>query len=139
MGVLSSVTPEAFNLAMHDRVLGQIVLAQALVPLLKEEAGASYLVITGRLGEHCAMPDGALFSISNAAVYGLVQALQAQLRDKPQRVNELRIGAIVRRDSEPEHPQFPGKKAHPASLVGGQALAIATGSQADEIVRLYLD
>ena len=104
------------------------------------------------------MPEGALFSISNAAVYGVVQALQAEYRSKPQRINEasaatlrcaaqrmpqrgmrslrlrmraacpsrcchptrdllpcglplgmqLRIGAIVRRDSEEFHPAFPG-------------------------------
>jgi hypothetical protein len=103
------------------------------------------------------MPDGALFSVANAAVYGMVQALQAEFRDRPQRINEvrscgvggwqrlclaaalhslqcvdsttlpaaaahthphpglprpalqLRIGAIVRRDSEKEHPSFPGE------------------------------
>ncbi|KAL4447498.1 hypothetical protein ABPG75_004717 [Micractinium tetrahymenae] len=139
MGLLSTVTREAFNTAAHDRVLGQLYLAQALAPLLKEEAGSSYTVITGRLGEHCNMPDGALFCIANAAVYGLVQALQAELRSKPQRVNELRIGAIVRRDGKAEHPHFPGKRSHPASLVGAQAVAIAAGSQSEEIIRLYLD
>lgn len=139
MGNLTTITPAAFIQAMHDRVLGQIVLAQALVPLLKEAPTSCYLVITGRLGEHCNMPDGALFSISNAAVYGMVQALQAELRNKPQRVNELRIGAIVRRDNEAEHPHFPGKKAYPASLVGAESITIAAGSHSDEVVRLYLD
>lgn len=38
-----------------------------------------------------------------------MQALQGEYRGKPQRVNELRIGAIVRRDSEKEHPSFPGE------------------------------
>lgn len=129
-------------------------------------------------GEHSDMPDAALFCIANAAVYGLVQALQAELRGKPQRVNELRIGAIIRRDNEAEHPHFPGrraagkgqagslasggpllfsappqlwlpfpfpallptgKKSHPASLVGAQAVAIVAGTSSDEIVRLYLD
>jgi hypothetical protein len=32
-----------------------------------------------------------------------------------------------------------GKKAYPASMVGAQAVAIAGGSQSDEIVRLYLE
>ncbi|KAL4434627.1 hypothetical protein ABPG77_002750 [Micractinium sp. CCAP 211/92] len=139
MGALSTITREGFETATHDRVLGQLYLAQALTPLLREDAASSYTVITGRLGEHCNMPDGALFCIVNAAVFGMVQALQAELRSKPQRVNELRIGAIVRRDSEAEHPHFPGRKSHPASLVGAQAVAIASGGQSDEIVRLYLD
>lgn len=139
MGLISQVTTEGFNQAMHDRVLGQICLAQALAPLLKPEPSSSYTVITGRLGETCTMPDGALFSVCNAAVYGIVQALQGEYRGKPQRVNELRIGAIVRRDSEKEHPSFPGKKAYPASMVGAKAVEMAAGGQSDEIVRLYLD
>jgi hypothetical protein len=40
-------------------------------------------------GEHCNVPDGALFSVANAAVYGMVQALQAEFRDRPQRFNEV--------------------------------------------------
>jgi hypothetical protein len=35
------------------------------------------------------MPDGALFSVANAAVYGMVQALQAEFRDRQQRINEV--------------------------------------------------
>lgn len=139
MGALTTVTAAGFSQAMHDRVLGQILLAQALVPLLRDEAGSSYTVITGRLGEMCSMPEGALFAVSNAAVYGAVLALQAELRSRPQRINELRIGAVVRRDSEEENPHFPGVKAHPASLVGAEALKIAAGSHSDEVVRLYLD
>lgn len=50
MGALTTVTAAGFSQAMHDRVLGQILLAQALVPLLRDEAGSSYTVITGRLG-----------------------------------------------------------------------------------------
>lgn len=34
-----------------QRVLGQVVLAQALLPLLREDPGSSYTVITGRLGK----------------------------------------------------------------------------------------
>lgn len=40
-------------------------------------------------GETCTMPDGALFAVANAAVYGIVQALQAEYRGKPQRINEV--------------------------------------------------
>ena len=36
------------------------------------------------------MPEGALFAVSNAAVYGAVLALQAELRSRPQRINEVR-------------------------------------------------
>jgi hypothetical protein len=35
------------------------------------------------------MPDGALFCVSNAAVYGVVVALQAEFRGRPQRINEV--------------------------------------------------
>lgn len=35
------------------------------------------------------MPDGALFCLSNAAVYGVVVALQAEFGGRPQRINEV--------------------------------------------------
>ena len=61
MGRLSEVQREGFEAAMKDRVYTQIVLAQALAPLLRDAATSSYTVITGRLGEECTMPNGALF------------------------------------------------------------------------------
>ena len=45
----------------------------------------------------------------------------------------------MRRDWEVEHPDFPGQVAHPASLVGEAAVAIALGAQREEVVRLELD
>ena len=40
---------------------------------------------------------------------------------------------------EPLPSKCAGVKAHPASLVGAEALKIAAGSHSDEVVRLYLD
>ena len=61
MGHLSEVQREGFEAAMRDRVYAQIVLAQALAPLLRASPTSSYTIITGRLGEECTMPSGALF------------------------------------------------------------------------------
>ena len=80
---------------MHEKLSGHICLAKALVPLLKEDSAVSYTVVTGMLGEVCPWPEAALTTIGNAATYGLVAALQAELRDQPQRVNEVRSLPLV--------------------------------------------
>ena len=55
------------------------------------------------------MPDGALFSVANAAVYGMVQALQAELRSRPPRITEVRCGGVVGWRMRGAHP-------HPLAL-----------------------
>ncbi len=49
-GTVTAITAAGFSRAMQDRVLGHVMLAQAMVPLLKEGPASSYTVITGRLG-----------------------------------------------------------------------------------------
>jgi len=100
-------------------VLPHIVLAQAATPHLKDVESSSYLIITGRMGEECLKADEALLSISNAAIYGVSAALRAELSDArvAARIAELRLGAVIRRDSADENPAFPGWRAQPASAL----------------------
>ena len=102
-------------------------------------------------------------------MYGVTLALQGEYSERPQRINEvrrqasgcgqalqkqhlpacppnaapllpqLRIGGIVRKDSQQEHPAFPGQRSYPASRVAAVALDIARGQRREEIVRLHLD
>jgi hypothetical protein len=44
-------------------------------------------------GEVCSAPEFALFCVANAAVHGVVVALQAEMRGRPQRVNEARTNS----------------------------------------------
>ena len=96
-------------------------------------------------------------------------ALQAEYSGRPQRINEvralappgldrrcvrrpslcpppwsrarvqLRIGGVIRRDRDQEHPAFPGVVAYPASLVAKELEGIACGQQRGQVVRLNLD
>ena len=58
---------------------------------------------------------------------------------RPASLLQLRIGGIVRKDSQAEHPAFPGQRAYPASRVAAAALDIAHGQRRGEVVRLNLD
>jgi NAD(P)-dependent dehydrogenase (short-subunit alcohol dehydrogenase family) len=88
-GVLTSIEPDDFMRNMNDRVLSHIVLASAMVPLLRQEPGGSYTIVTGRLGEVCTNAAAAAFTVCNAAVYGVRLALQKECAEKPFRINEV--------------------------------------------------
>eukprot|EP00887_Chlorella_sp_A99_P002874 scaffold6.g2874.t1 len=135
-GALTDATPEGLQQVLDVKIAPHIYLAKALVPLLRDAPTTSYTVITGMLGEVVPWPSVALTAVANAAVYGAVLALQAELRGKPPRVNELRIAAVIRPDDKAENPDFPGAPAFPASRVGAAVLGIAGGEQRDAVVRL---
>lgn len=113
---------------MRNRVQSHLVAAQALLPLLRPGPRSSYTILTGGSGEALSRPDWALFSVVNAACYGLVVALQAEVGDAGPRVNELRVYSVVRRDGDAEHPQLPGLPSQPASAVAAAALEITAGA-----------
>lgn len=118
---------EAFLSVMESRVLSQIILADALFPLLKECTSSSFTIVTGRLGEVCTNAKAALYTIASSCVYGIVQALRKEFEYKPQRINELRIGALIRGLNEQEHPDFPGIPSFSAKVIGEQAVKLLSG------------
>lgn len=63
-------------------------------------------------------------------------ALQAELKSRLPRCNELRIVTVVRRDSEKENPALPGAPAIPTSHVAAVAVGLAAGQRRDEVVRV---
>ncbi|KAL4530197.1 hypothetical protein Ndes2526A_g04925 [Nannochloris sp. 'desiccata'] len=91
------------------------------------------------LGERCSIPNMAALSIANAAAYGIIRSIEAEYADEPQRIIELRIAALVRRDNQAGHPFIKEGRAYPASLIGDEVVAVATGSQNREIVRVMAD
>ena len=85
--------------------------------------------------QFCPWPQGALTALTSAAVYGVSAALRAELAGRAPRCNEIRIGVVVRRDEEAEHPLLPGRPALPCSRVAAVALGLAAGWQRDCLVR----
>jgi NADP-dependent 3-hydroxy acid dehydrogenase YdfG len=174
-GRLSELTPQDVHDAL-GRALPHMLLAQALAPLLREAPSSCYVFVTGMLGEVCSMPGAAALSIANAAIYGIVRAMEAEFKDRPLRINEvrtpqapaapctiiqnrcslvflnrvcdaelpstgshapqLRIAALLRKDSKPGHPFVANMPAFPATLIGDVAVAVAAGRQRGEIVRV---
>lgn len=87
----------------------------------------------------CPWPQAALTALTNAAVFGATLALQAELKGRAPRCNELRICTVVRRDSEKENPTLPGMPAVPSSAVAALAVGLAAGQQRDQVVRATVE
>jgi len=137
-GTASELHPDDLHDAL-DRATPHFLLAQAFFPLLKEDKSSSFTFITGMMGERCSMPGMAALSISNAALFGIIRSVEAEYADEPQRIVELRIAALLRRDNQAGHPFVKQGRAYPASLIGDEVVAVATGSQNREIVRIMPD
>jgi hypothetical protein len=52
---------------------------------------------------------------------------------------QLRISSIIRRDSEPENPSYPGAPAQPATKVGAVLAELAGGQRRDEVIHLSFE
>ncbi|KAL4423218.1 hypothetical protein ABPG77_000010 [Micractinium sp. CCAP 211/92] len=132
---ISESTPEMLMDAVTARV-GPHLWATRLATQLRPQECSSFTFITGMLGEVCPWPDAALTAVTNAAVYGAAVALQAELAGAPPRVNELRVAALIRRDSQQENPAFPGTPAAPASRLGALVVGLAAGKERNQVVHV---
>lgn len=107
--------------------------------LLNEDPTSSFLFIDGMLGERCHMPQVSGLTLSNSFLYGLILAFQAEKKDSVKRINEIRIGAMIKKSiAESSHPFLSGNtKAYPASLVGKEVVRVCTDvSIKNEIIRI---
>ena len=116
---LDDIKGQEFMDTMSSKVLPHIVVAQAAVAHVIDRKESSYTIVTGRMGQRCEKADEALLCIANAASYGVASALRAMCRERgvKARMPELRIGCVVKRDSQYDNPAFPGWPAHNASSV----------------------
>jgi hypothetical protein len=121
-----------------QKVLPHIVLAQACIPHLIDKQESSYTVVTGRMGEECMKTDEALLCIANAASFGVAAALRAQMVDAEvaARINEVRIGAVIRRDEAEENPAFPGWVAMPASRLASVLVQEMLGTTRNKVIHV---
>lgn len=127
-----------FTTCMKDRVFSQCIMASHLFPLLNPSPSSCYIIVDGRLGEHCTNPNAALYTIVNAAVYGVVLALRKEYEGEQQRIQELRIGALIRGVMEDYHPSFPGVVSYSALEVGEVVVGMVGGGVREPLVRLNL-
>ena len=94
-GPCSSLAPEDVLQVVGDRATPHLLLAQALFPLLSNSPRSSFTFITGMLGERCSMPDASALTISNAALYGIIPALEAEHEDTLHRINEVSLSTCI--------------------------------------------
>jgi len=134
-GNISQITPEQLDEMVRVKIANCLYAAQALIPLLKDEATSTYTVVTGLLGEVCFAPNLALTTVGNAAEFGLTLAIQAEAREKKYRVNEFRIGAKIVPDGVKEHP-FGGTGAPHSVLSQLYYERIIVSNTRDAVVRV---
>ena len=134
---LDDIKGQEFMDTMSSKVLPHIVVAQAAVAHVIDRKESSYTIVTGRMGQRCEKADEALLCIANAASYGVASALRAMCRERgvKARMPELRIGCVVKRDSQYDNPAFPGWPAHNASSVARfWARHVAQNPDVEEVI-----
>lgn len=124
---------------IKHRAQPHVLLANGLVPLMKQSTASSYTIITGSLGENCFEPRFAAFTIANAAIYGIFQALISEQSASPVRFNELRIRAMLRKHSKEGHPFVSGGRAFSSVLIGDEIVELAQNERRNEIIRIMPD
>lgn len=90
------MTEAELEAAVRDRIVSQALSARYLAPLVRPGGGGCYLVATGRLGEGCTAPEWGIYTIVNAAVYGVVSAIRSEYSDI--RVQEVRCVEAAQAD-----------------------------------------
>lgn len=133
-GPISKLRKEAIHQAV-DRSMPHFFMLQKIWPMLADSSHSSFIFIDGMLGERCHMPNLACLSVSNSFLYGLILAFQAENSDMPQRINEIRIGAMICKNGDSRlHPIMgnePSKslgEVFPSCLIGQEVVKIATDS-----------
>lgn len=136
-GRLSALSPEDLSSAL-DRAVPHMILAQQMMGLMPTDSSkCSFTFISGLLGERCHMPGCAALSVANGALYAIARAFEAECSENHKfRINEVRIGALMKKDGKSEHPFVVGGTAYPSSLVGKELVKIAGGAIDRDIIRL---
>lgn len=137
-GHLSVLSPENIHSAL-DRAIPHMILTQNMMDLVAADSSkSSFTFISGLLGEKCHMPHCAALSVANGALYSIIRAFEAECSEKNKdlRINEIRIGALMKKDGKSDHPFVVSGTAYPSSLIGKELVKIAAGTIDREIVRL---
>lgn len=87
---------EEFHNVIHDNCCTNFLVAKHILPLVKDQEGSTYTIITGISGEHMVQPNTGLLTIAQSALFGLIAALQEEFKDAKVRLNEYRTGLYVR-------------------------------------------
>ena len=138
-GPLSSLSEEDLHQCV-ERSMPHIRLLKEVWPMIEDASQSSYLIIDGMLGERSSMPDVAGLSIANGFLYGCIIAFQAERSSSQVRINEMRIGAMLRKRNSTSHPFMKSSSsAFPSDLIGQKVLDVLSGDVDRKIIRVTSD
>ncbi|XP_065840444.1 dehydrogenase/reductase SDR family member 2, mitochondrial-like [Oscarella lobularis] len=75
------------------------IFSSQLLPQIADTEGATYTYVTGRGGEPMFMKSVGLVGINQGAMYGLIVVAREEMKEKPVRVNEFRLGLLVTKEN----------------------------------------
>ncbi|KAK9820499.1 hypothetical protein WJX72_010968 [[Myrmecia] bisecta] len=96
-GGLLDISQADFLEELNARAGAHFNIAHAFIPLLKPSSQSSYTMVTGMAGERVIMKGASMITVCNAAQYGMALHYFAETADSPVRVNEIRIGALIKK------------------------------------------
>lgn len=137
-GTILSLSEEGLRDSVN-RSMPHVRLMKSISQYLHDNPCASYLFITGMLGERCHIPEVAGLTVSNSFLYGVILAFQAECLQmgKKFRINELRIGSMLRRGGDASHPFMqPSSSAYPSDLVGREVIKIIRSNTDRKVIRV---
>lgn len=138
-GPLSSLSEEDLHQCV-ERSMPHIRLVKEVWQMVEDAPQSSYLIIDGMLGERSSMPDVAGLSIANGFLYGTIIAFQAERSSSQVRINEMRIGTMLRKRNSTSHPFMkPSSSAFPSDLIGQRVLGVLCGDGNRQIIRVTSD
>lgn len=125
---LDALTVDDFRSGFENKALGQIRLAAAAVPHLRD--GGSITLTTGVLAER-PVPTGAAASVANAALHGYVLAAAPSL-PRGLRINAVSPNVLL--EATGYHASFPGFVPVPAADVARSYVDVVEGESTGQVV-----
>lgn len=130
-GGLLELTPEQWEIGLHDKLMGQVNLALLAAPLLAD--GGSITLTTGVLADD-PIRYGASASLVNAGIEGFVRAAALEL-PRGVRINAVSPGVL--QESMPGYaPYFRGFEAVPAARAALGFSRSVEGAQTGQVYRI---
>lgn len=102
---LVDVDPQTWRRVLDDDLTTHFTLARAVLPVLADRSGASYLMIVGDAADH-PVRGASLVTVASAGVLGMFRSLVHEHSGRAVRINALYLGPLVTRDRPEGKPEW---------------------------------
>lgn len=126
---LVDVEPETWHRVLDANLTTHFTVARAFLPVVRDQPGASYLMIVGDAADH-PVKGASLVTVTSAGVLGMFRSLVHEHRDHPVRINALYLGPLITRDRPEGKPEWltAGEVGSYAAHLAGDQAAMVSGS-----------